>query len=126
MDIAKIRSEFPLFKTNPNLVYLDSAATALTQQGVIDAMHEYYAEYGANIHRGLYNISAKATEKYEEARDIIAEFINAQREEVIFTSGTTAALNMLATSLDIQKGDNIVLTRSEHHANLVPWQQLGV
>lgn len=120
-----IKSQFPIFQNHPNLVYLDSAASTQTPKVVMDAMDAYYSEYRANIHRGLYDLSARATEKYEEAREKVAAFIGAERNEIIFTSGTTHGLNFLARSLckDLKAGDNIVLTQIEHHANLVPWQE---
>lgn len=120
-----IKSQFPIFESHPNLVYLDSAASTQTPQVVLDAMNEYYTEYRANIHRGLYDISARATDEYENAREKVAKFIGAEKSEIIFTSGTTHGLNMLARSLckDLKAGDNIVLTQIEHHANLVPWQE---
>lgn len=107
------------------MAYLDNAASTQTSQIVLDAMNEYYTQYRANIHRGLYDLSAHATEKYEEAREKIAKFIGAEKNEIIFTSGTTHGLNFLARSLckDLKPGENIVLTRLEHHANLIPWQE---
>jgi cysteine desulfurase/selenocysteine lyase len=123
--MKNIKSQFPIFQTHPDLVYLDSAATTQTPQVVLDAMNEYYTQYRANIHRGLYNLSAQATESYENARAKVATFIGAERNEIIFTSGTTHGLNFLARSLckNLKAGDNIVLTQLEHHANLVPWQE---
>lgn len=123
--LRDIQSDFPMYQTQKNLVYLDSAASTLTPRVVIDAMDTYYKEYRSNIHRGLYPVAAIATERYEEARKTIAEFVQAKPKEIIFTSGSTAGLNFLAQSLSVtlSKGDNIVLTELEHHANLVPWQQ---
>lgn len=88
-------------------------------------MREYYEEYGVNVHRGMYALSDRATVEYETAREKIARFINAEKEEIVFTSGTTHGLNMLAEILcrDLKAGDGIVLTRMEHHANLIPWQE---
>lgn len=125
MNIFK--SQFPIFQNHPNLVYLDSAASTQTPQIVLDAMNEYYTNYRSNIHRGLYDLSALATEKYEASRQKIAAFIGAEKNEIIFTSGTTHGLNFLASSLgkNLKKGDNIVLTQLEHHANLVPWQMVA-
>ena len=107
------------------MAYLDNAASTQTPQIVLDAMNEYYTQYRANIHRGLYDLSAHATEKYEEARKKIAKFIGAEKNEIIFTSGTTHGLNFLARSAckNLKPGENIVLTRLEHHANLIPWQE---
>lgn len=122
-----IKSQFPIFQNHPNLVYLDNAASTQTPVSVVQAMDEYYKNYRANIHRGIYDLSQQATEAYEKAREKVAQFINAEKEEIVFTSGTTHGLNLLARSLgkNLQPGDNIVLTRLEHHANLVPWQQIA-
>ncbi len=125
--MKNIKSQFPIFLNHVDLVYLDSAASTQTPQVVLDAMNEYYMQYRSNIHRGLYDLSATATEKYEEARKKIANFIGAEKNEIVFTSGTTHGLNFLASSLgkNLKKGDNIVLTQLEHHANLVPWQMVA-
>lgn len=122
----KFKKDFPIFKTNKSLVYLDNAATSQTPKCVTDAMNEYYSTYRANIHRGAYWLSAEATKMYEEARQTVADFLNAKKNEIIFTSGTTQGLNGLAFSLskNLTKKDNIVLTRMEHHANLIPWQEM--
>lgn len=120
---------FPIFEKNPGLVYLDNGATALKPKIVMDKMMEYYTEYSANIHRGLYPISEKATEEYEEARKKVAKFLGAKHEsEIIFDCGTTAGINMVARSWgeeNILEGDEIVVTEMEHHSNLVPWQELA-
>jgi cysteine desulfurase/selenocysteine lyase len=123
--IFDIKKHFPIFQNHPDLVYLDSASTTQTPQVVLDAMNSYYTNYRANIHRGVYKLSAEATEMYESARKVVAKFINAQFEEIIFTSGSTQGLNMLAGTLGsrLKSGDNVVLTRMEHHANLIPWQE---
>ncbi|HLD60997.1 MAG TPA: cysteine desulfurase [Patescibacteria group bacterium] len=127
MSINEIKNQFQIFKSNLELLYLDSAASTLTPEVVIDAMNDYYQNYRSNVHRGLYDTSMKATEAYEGARHTIASFINADPTEIIFTNGTTHGLNMLAYSLAprLTHRDNIVLTRMEHHANLVPWQQMA-
>ncbi len=107
-------------------VYLDSAASSLTPMLVIGTMVEYYHDYRANVHRGMYKTAGKATERYEAVRAAVAFFLNATTpEEIVFTSGTTASLNLLATSLGrtFGPGDEVVLTEMEHHANLVPWQE---
>lgn len=118
--------QFPFLK-NHKLVYLDSASSTQTCAPALQAMDDYYTKYRANIHRGLYPTSITASDKYEAARDSVAQFINADREEIIFTSGTTFGLNQLAYSLSprLSHRDNVVLTRLEHHANLVPWQQMA-
>ncbi|MDO8626642.1 MAG: SufS family cysteine desulfurase [Candidatus Magasanikbacteria bacterium] len=127
MITKKIKQHFPIFRAHPNLAYLDSAATTQTPQVVIDAMNDYYAKYRSNVHRGLYDISITATEKYEAARKQMAKFLNSAPEEIIFNSGATFGLNALARSLSprLSHRDNIVLTRMEHHANLVPWQEMS-
>ena len=122
---------FPIFEKNPDLVYLDSAATTQKPKIVIDKEKEFYKNKNSNIHRGLYKLSEEATQEYEGARKIIAKFINASQNEIIFTKGTTESLNLLAYTIDSltwenkNKGKNeILLTEMEHHSNLVPWQQL--
>ena len=124
--MLELKKDFPIFTTHPNLVYLDSAASALRPQAVIDAMNDYYARYGVNVNRGIYDLSDYATIKYEKTRKKVADFLQAEIEEIIFTSGTTDSLNKLARMLEhkVEAGDNIVLTRMEHHANLIPWQEL--
>lgn len=121
----KIKYNFPIFQTNPTLVYLDNASTTQIPHIILEKMNDYYTAYRSNIHRGIYDLSVKATEEYENARIKIAQFIKAEPEEIIFTSGTTHGLNLLTSRLNFTKGDNIVLTRLEHHANLIPWQQLA-
>lgn len=122
-----IKNHFPIFKTNPKLVYLDSTATTLKPNVVIDKEVEYYSNYSANVKRGIYSISEKATIEFENARKIVAKFINAKSEEIIFTRGTTESINLLAYSLGRQiigKDDEVLTTITEHHSNFVPWQQL--
>ncbi len=125
--IRDIKSHFPIFTAHPELHYLDSGATSQTPQMVIDAMNDYYTKYRSNTHRGMYNIAVEATEAFENAREIIAKSLNAQTEEIIFTSGATHGLNALAYSLTprLSHRDNVVITKMEHHANLVPWQQMA-
>lgn len=123
---SQIRSRFPIFDKHPELVYLDSAATTQKPDTVIEGIKRFYSEENANIHRGIYPLAARATSLFESSRDKVQAFINAaKREEVIFTPGTTAGINLVATSFlntRLQAGDNIVITAMEHHANLVPWQ----
>lgn len=125
--MPNFKKQFPSIAKNQKLVYLDSAATTQTCEATLKAMDGYYKNYRANIHRGIYDSAVQATEAYETARDQVATFANAKREEIVFTSGTTHALNQLAYSLSprLSHRDNIVLTRLEHHANLVPWQQMA-
>lgn len=121
-----IRKDFPSLHAMGMRACLDSAASSLTPNAVIEAMGEYYAGYRANVHRGMYKTAGKATERYEAARGIVARFLNASApEEIVLTGGTTASLNLLAASLGrtFGPGDEVVLTEMEHHANLVPWQE---
>lgn len=128
-DPAAIRREFPTLDQTVNgkpLVYLDSAATSQKPRAVIDALHAYYELDNANVHRGIHELSRRATIAYEEARGKVAGWINApDSSEIIWTRGTTEAINLVATSwgLDnLSEGDEILLTVMEHHSNLVPWQ----
>lgn len=130
-NIDKIRSDFPILnklQNNKPIIYFDNAATTQKPQVVIDSLKEYYENYNANIHRGVYYLSQKATEKYEETRNIVKNFINAQfDEEIVFTKGATDSLNLLAYSLArtyLKEGDEVIITHMEHHANIVPWQEL--
>jgi cysteine desulfurase/selenocysteine lyase len=121
------KEQFPIFQNQPNLVYLDSASSTQTPRVVLDAMNDYYTNYRANIHRGVYTLSEQASTAYETAKEKVARFIGADTNEIIFTSGTTHGLNVLARSLskNLGPGDNVVLTRLEHHANLIPWQEMA-
>ncbi len=117
---------FPIFKTQPDLVYLDSAATALKPQSVLNAMNQYYAGYSANVGRGVYKNAVRSTEAYELARKKVAEFLSTSNEQVIFTSGTTDSINKAANMLKgWGKNKKIVVSDREHHSNFVPWQQLA-
>jgi len=129
---GKIRDDFPILNQKvygKPLVYLDSAATSQKPRPVIDALIQYYQEYNANVHRGIYKIAEEATAKYEEARGKIAAFINARgSEEIVFTRGTTEAINLVAYAwgrASVGQGDQVILTEMEHHSNLVPWQLLA-
>jgi cysteine desulfurase / selenocysteine lyase len=131
-DVARIRSDFPILKERPHgkaLVFLDSAASSQKPVQVIDAMDDYYRRYHANIHRGVYHISELATEAYEEARRKVARFIGTPcAAECIFVRNATEAINLVAYSWgrnNVKPGDSIVLTETEHHSNLVPWQVLA-
>jgi cysteine desulfurase/selenocysteine lyase len=130
-DIAEIRSDFPLLQRKvygKPLVYFDNGATTQKPQQVIDAMDNVYESYNGNIHRGVHYLSDMSSEAYEQARETVRTFINAgKREEVIFTSGTTGSINGVAFSFGeryINPGDEIILSRLEHHANIVPWQMM--
>lgn len=123
LDVKSIKENFPIYKHNPNLIYLDTTASALKPQSVIDSLENYYSHYGVNIHRGVYNLSFEATELYEDSRKEIAKFINANSNEVIFTRGTTASLNMVARSYLDKLGpeDEIITSELEHHSSFLPW-----
>ena len=130
--IAKIAADFPILakptSRGKRLVYLDSAATSQKPQSVIDALVTYYSEYNANIHRGVYEIAARATDEFEAARAKVAKFINADIREVIWTRNATEAINLVGYSWglhNIKAGDVILTTQIEHHSNLVPWQLLA-
>ncbi|CDZ99122.1 putative cysteine desulfurase [Jeotgalicoccus saudimassiliensis] len=132
MDINKIRQDFPILGEQVNgkdLIYLDTSATSQTPLKVIEAMNDYYREYNSNVHRGVHTLGTKATDAYEKARMNVRSFINAKRfEEIVYTRGTTAAINLVARSfgdLVIESGDEIVVNEMEHHANIVPWQELA-
>ncbi len=127
--VTKIKNDFPLLVSSVKpLFYLDSTATTQKPTCVLDAETKYYTTTNANVHRGLYTLAENATIQYENARVRVASFINARSEEVIFTSGTTASINMLARMLEpkVQAGDEIVVTIMEHHSNFLPWQQLAL
>lgn len=124
------RSQFPLLAGAPALRYLDSAATAQKPQAVLDAIRDYYTHDNANPHRGAYELSVRATERYHAARLSVARFIGApaDADTVLFTRGATEAMNLVANTYgtaNVRAGDRIVVTRMEHHANFVPWQQLA-
>ncbi len=124
------RADFPLLSRQPHLHYLDTAATAQKPAVVLDAMREFYETDYANPHRGAYALSARATERYAEARDRIARFFGVQDDAaLIFTRGTTESLNLVAAAwgrTNVGAGDEIVVTGMEHHANFVPWQQVAI
>ncbi|PYE52580.1 cysteine desulfurase [Paenibacillus barcinonensis] len=127
-----IREQFPILHQEINghpLAYLDSAATSQKPRAVIDAVKHYYEYENSNVHRGVHTLGSRATDAYEGAREKVAKFINARRtQEIIFTRGTTTALNLVASSYaraNCKEGDEIVLTQMEHHSNLIPWQQVA-
>jgi cysteine desulfurase/selenocysteine lyase len=127
LDTSKIRKDFPIFKNHPKLIYFDNAATSHKPRRVVRAVSDFYEKYNSNIHRGIYSLAEKATEKYENTRKKVAQFINAKTEEIIFTKSTTEAINLVAFSLArskfVKKNDNIIVTIMEHHSSLVPWQR---
>ncbi|HEX4754437.1 MAG TPA: aminotransferase class V-fold PLP-dependent enzyme, partial [Candidatus Dormibacteraeota bacterium] len=128
LDVAAIRSDFPLLQRTVNghpLVYLDSAATSQKPQQVLDAVDGYYSLHNANVHRGVHTVGNEATDVFERARERVAAFIDAPAEGIVFVRNTTEALNLVASSYArelLAPGDRIVLTEMEHHSNLVPWQ----
>lgn len=131
LDIASIRKQFPILHQlahgNP-LIYLDNSNTTQKPLSVIQATNDYYSHHNANIHRSVYELSERATQLYESSRDKVQAFINAkQREEIIFTKGTTESINLVANSLShnhIKRGDEIIISAMEHHSNIVPWQMI--
>ena len=129
-DVHKIREDFPILKREVNghpLVYLDNAATSQKPLQVINCLVDYYSNYNANIHRGVHSLSQEATDAYEGARKKIQEHFNIEKSyEVIFTSGTTHGINLVAQGFSslLNKGDEIIVSALEHHSNIVPWQML--
>ncbi|GIU71149.1 MAG: cysteine desulfurase [Candidatus Nitrosocaldaceae archaeon] len=129
MNVEKIREDFPILKRKVRngkpLIYLDNAATTQKPKQVINALKKYYTYYNANVHRAAYQLSEEATAAYEETRDKVAKFINADREEIIFVRNATEALNLVAYTWgrkNIKKNDRVIITEFEHHSNIVPWQ----
>ena len=124
----QVRQDFPIFQKFPGFSYLDNAATTQKPQVVIDRIADFYAFENANIHRGIYDLSHQATEAYEKARKTIADFVNAEGSDCIaFTKGTTESINIVAQSWlkpQLAPGKNVVISLMEHHANLIPWQQV--
>ncbi len=127
-DPLHLRSQFPLFSHHPELTYLDNAATTQKPASVIGRLNDFYEKENASIHRGLYQLAADATCNYEQVRQKVATFIGAESpKNIVFTSGTTAGINLVAQSFLAERlvpGDEVLITAMEHHANLIPWQQL--
>lgn len=132
MDINKIRTDFKMLdhkimQGNP-LVYFDNAATSLKPICVVEAINNYYNNYTSNVHRGDYDLSVKTDNEYEEARQVVASFINAEVKEIVFTSGTTASLNLVAHGYaltHLKKGDEIIINEAEHASNILPWYDVA-
>lgn len=124
-----MREYFPIFRKNPGLIYLDSAATSHKPQSVVDALANFYADEYATVHRAIYKPSLLATDRYNATREAAARFIHASRaDEVIFTRGTTDGINLVAQSYGktfLKEGDEILISQMEHHSNIVPWQMLA-
>ena len=132
LDVAAIRSQFPVLERRVHgqpLVYLDNAATTLKPRAVIDRLHRHYAAETANIHRGVHYLSEQATAAYERTRHTVRRYLGAaEAEEIIFTSGTTDSINLVAqgwATANLGRGDEVVITHMEHHSNIVPWQMLA-
>jgi len=132
VELEEIRDDFPILRQKVHgkpLVYFDNAATSQKPRQVIDALNDYYERYNANVHRGIHALAERATREYERAREKVARFINAPSPEtVIFTRGTTEAINLVAYSWarhNLKKGDEILITWMEHHSNIVPWYQVA-
>ena len=128
-NLEKIRKDFPILNRQVNgkkLVYLDNAATSQKPKVVIESLNDFYTNYNSNVHRGVHKLSVEATDSYENSRVKIANFINASSNEIIWTRNTSESLNIVSIGLKdkVDAGDNIVVSRMEHHSNLVPWQQL--
>ncbi|MBT33878.1 MAG: cysteine desulfurase CsdA [Thalassobius sp.] len=127
-DAQAIKKQFPLFNKFPDLVYLDSAATAQKPQSMIDAVSAFYSFENSNIHRGVYDLSAQATQKYEGVRKQLHQFLGGDSANCFtFCAGTTDAINMVAEGYladQLEEGDKVIITEMEHHANLIPWQQI--
>jgi len=125
----QIKKDFPIFKNNPGLVFLDSAASTQKPRVVIDKVKEVYEKYYANVHRGIYSISEKASKEYEDVRLKVKKFINAASErQIIFTKNATESINLIAYTWgrqNINAGDEIIVTEMEHHANLLPWRYIA-
>src|SRR5205809_3177673 len=131
VELEEIRDDFPILRQKVHgkpLIYFDNAATSQKPRVVIDALNDYYTRYNANVHRGIHALAERSTKEYERAREKVAKFINApSTESVIFTRGTTEAINLVAYSWalnNLKKGDEILTTFMEHHSNTVPWYQV--
>ena len=123
IDVKRIKKDFPIFSHHPEQIYLDSAASSLKTKTVTEMMDYYYNHLGTNVHRGAYQLSQETTNLYEKSRAAVAKFIHAELEEVVFTRGTTSALNMIAGSYRelLEPGDEVITTELEHHSSIIPW-----
>ena len=119
MNIEEIRKDFPIL--NSGIIYMDTAATSLTPEPVLDAVLDYYRNYNANVGRGVHKLTQIASQKYEEAHRKVAKFIGATPKELIFTKNTTEGINIVASGIGLKKGDKVVVSLWEHHSNLLPW-----
>ena len=132
LNVNKIRQDFPMLNNKTmqghTLVYFDSAATSLKPRCVIDAMNDYYFNYNSNVHRGDYDLAAKADQNYEQTRKTVAKFINSEEREVVFTSGTTQSINLVAFGYalnNLKEHDEIILNEAEHASNILPWYEIA-
>ncbi|MBP7338525.1 aminotransferase class V-fold PLP-dependent enzyme [Niveispirillum sp.] len=126
-DPEELRQQFPIFARNPGLVFLDTAASAQKPAAVIDGLAEFYRGDYANVHRGVYRLSARSTQRYEAARETVARFLNAAASEIVFVRGATEGINLVAQSWGpafLKPGDQVLVSELEHHSNIVPWQML--
>ncbi|HEV2674200.1 MAG TPA: cysteine desulfurase [Aliidongia sp.] len=127
-DPRVVKQDFPIFRNNPDVVFLDTAASAQKPQVVIDAVSSFYERDYANVHRGVYGLSQRATDKYEAARETVRRFLNAKTaKEIVFVRGATEAINLVAQTWGLsmlKAGDEVLITELEHHSNIVPWQML--
>jgi len=137
-SVAQVRKDFPIFertiRDGKRLVYLDSGATAQKPWAVINAESDFYSKHNAAVHRGAHQLAEEATDAYEGAREIVSKFIGGQESEIIFTKSATESINLIAYAMGnaetgnrfaLNPSDSIVITEMEHHANLIPWQQLA-
>lgn len=126
LNPKEIKNDFPIFQSNPQLAFLDNASTTQKPQSVIDKFNEYYCNYNANVHRGIYQIGERATFEYEAVREKVIKFLNGDDSfSTIYTRGTTESINLLANSLSqitLNEGDEVLISEMEHHSNIVPWQ----
>ena len=129
LDVGRIKREFPIFDNNPGLVFLDSGASAQKPRQVIDGIADFYRTEYANVHRGVYRLSARSTDRFEEAREKVRALLNAAADrEIVFVRGATEAINLVAQSwgpASLKAGDEIVISDVEHHSNIVPWQHVA-
>lgn len=128
LNVDQIKADFPIFKKAPDLVFLDNASTSQKPETVLAAMDNYYRNSNANIHRGVYLLAEKSDLAYEEGRRVVADFIGARPEQIIFTKNSTEAANLLAFGIGevlLEPGSNIVVSELEHHANFLPWQEVA-